>query len=169
MSCLWRTALCPGIMPLSMGPVFRRILVAVDYAPCSKAALDIAAEFARTSGGTVDLLHVFRKPEVIPPEFAVMHDKSDRSLTTLLRERSQEDMDAYLRKVTEHAGQIGRAWVDDGDPATCILEHADKGDYDLIVLGTHGRTGLDHVLLGSVAEKVVRLCPKPVLTVRSPI
>jgi nucleotide-binding universal stress UspA family protein len=57
-------------------------------------------------------------------------------------------------------------YVESGVPYKVILEHADRADVDLIVMGTHGRTGIDHYLLGSVAEKVVRHATAPVLTVR---
>jgi nucleotide-binding universal stress UspA family protein len=146
----------------------QRILVGVDYSPCSNAALALAWSFAATSGGTVDVLHVFRPPDSVPAEFTIASDKGNRSLTTLLRERAQQDMQALLTQA-KHAGiSVGSALVEDGDPARRIVERAATGNYDLVVVGTHGRSGLDHVLLGSVAEKVVRHCSRPVLTVRRP-
>jgi nucleotide-binding universal stress UspA family protein len=146
----------------------QRILVGVDYSPCSNAALELAWSFAAMSGATVDVLHVFRPPESVPPEFTISSDQGNRSLTTLLRERAQQDMQALLAQA-KHAGiSIGSALLEDGDPARCIVERAASGNYDLVVVGTHGRSGLEHLLLGSVAEKVVRHCPKAVLTVRRP-
>jgi universal stress protein A len=148
--------------------MFKRILVAVDYSPCSRAAFEQALGIAHMSGCVVDVVHALRAPEFIPPEFVVRGGKGDQTLTTLYRERAQEEMDALVSKAKQWTDRIGRAFVEDGEPAPLIVEHVKRGDYDLLVIGTHGRTGLKHFLLGSVAEKVVRMCPKPVMIVRLP-
>jgi nucleotide-binding universal stress UspA family protein len=134
-----------------LGRTLQKILVAVDYSPCSKAALDMALYLARIGGGEVDLLHVFQTPQVIPDEFRVANAASVRSLTTLLRERAQEDMEALLAAAKHQGVRVGTARLEDGDVANCILQRAEAGNYDLVVLGTHGRTGLQRVTLGSVA------------------
>ena len=76
-------------------------------------------------------------------------------------------MEGYLARVTA-AGLVGEIVVGHGVPFQEILDTAKKRQVDLIIMGTHGRTGLVHVLLGSVAEKVVRLAPCPVLIARQP-
>jgi universal stress protein A len=143
--------------------MFRRILTAVDFSPCSQVAFDMAVALARTTGAVLDVLHVFQPPKTIPPELVVHHGPGDQSLTTLVRERAREELDALLA----NSGQrIGDAILEDGDPAERIIARASTSDCDLVVVGTHGRTGLAHAMIGSIAEKVVRLCPKPVLSVR---
>jgi nucleotide-binding universal stress UspA family protein len=77
------------------------------------------------------------------------------------------DMEGYLSQVTA-AGLAGEIVVVHGTPSQEILDTAKRYQVDLIVMGTHGRTGLPHILLGSVAEKVVRLAPCPVLVARHP-
>ena len=77
------------------------------------------------------------------------------------------DMEGYLARVTA-AGLEGEIAVVHGVPFQEILDTAKKRQVDLIIMGTHGRTGLPHVLLGSVAEKVLRLAPCPVLIARQP-
>jgi universal stress protein A len=144
--------------------MFQHILVAVDFSPCSQVAFDIAVDLARATGAVLDVLHVFRPPKTIPPELEVHHGPGDEKLTTLVRERVQEELDALLAK----AGvRVGEAILEDGQPAERIIARASASDCDLVVVGTHGRTGLSHALIGSVAETVVRLCPKPVLSVRA--
>ena len=76
--------------------------------------------------------------------------------------RALDEAQQFARQI-----EVNTSFCEPGDPATTIVEHAAQGGYDLLVLGTHGRTGIAHAALGSVAEKVVRSAPCPVLTVRT--
>jgi nucleotide-binding universal stress UspA family protein len=135
----------------------RTILVPFDGSPPSLAALDFAATLADDTGATVDLLYV-EPPDVLPT--APAPAASDE----LRRARS-----AAIDDVTARLGNRLRAETRAGDPLRVILEVASAGPpYDLIVMGTHGRVGRLRVLLGSVAEGVVRNAPCAVLTVREP-
>jgi nucleotide-binding universal stress UspA family protein len=75
-------------------------------------------------------------------------------------------MKELVERASSEGIEIADARIVLGNPAAVIVEQAGSGGYDLVVLGTHGRSGLSHALVGSVAEKVVRLSPVPVLTVR---
>ena len=144
----------------------KNILVPVDFSECSRHALTYAAELAGRFGAKLDLLHVWDVPPYIPPEALVGIPGSDsRSLGQLARDHAREEMD---KLIAEHAGTLplGEALLQSGDPARTIVDVAERRASDLIVIGTHGRTGLSHLLLGSVAEKVVRRATCPVLTVR---
>jgi universal stress protein A len=145
----------------------KSILVPVDFSESSRQALAYAAELAGRFGAKLDLVHVWDVPPYIPPEALVGVPGSDaRSLGQLARDHAREEMD---KLIAEHAGQLplGEALLESGDPARIIIEVAEQRASDLIVIGTHGRTGLSHLLIGSVAEKVVRRATCPVLTVRA--
>ena len=142
-----------------MGP-FRHILVPTDFGDATQPALDLALALGRVFDAQITLVHAFDiTPFVAPSPFAVSLDiepvfaSLERELKAL-RERVQKqwaNVDAVLLRGTVHES---------------ILEVAKTRHCDLIVIGTHGRRGLAHALLGSVAEKIVRLATIPVLTVR---
>lgn len=148
-----------------MTPTIARILVPTDFSPTSDAALDFAKTIARTFGASLHLVHVFEDPAVaggfpeayapLPPDMraALVEDAN----TQLAKRLSDEERERYRATTTIVSG-VG---------ATAIVEYAQEHDVDLIVMGTHGRTGMAHLLIGSVAERVVRLAPCPVLTVRA--
>ena len=136
---------------------FRRILVPHDFSESADAALELAADLAASQGGRLAVLHVV-EPFHPPPE-----------VITWLR---QQEIGPQMKRLEEMvAARIGRRRVPVecrvvvGDPIGAILEAA--RDVDLIVMATQGRTGLPHLLIGSVAERVVRHSTKPVLTVRA--
>lgn len=150
----------------------RRILVAVDYSAHSLSALECAAAVADALGATLEVVHVRERPSYAAEELVVSTSPEHKPLGQLLNERAQAEMDLFLRKVREGADSAQRVpqsqRVIPGDPARTLLEELDKGAHDLVVLGTRGRSGLEHLLLGSVAEKLVRLSRVPVLTVPRP-
>lgn len=145
-----------------------RILVAVDFSDASLAALDLAGSLAKAVGGTLDLLHVWEVPAFLPPDVLVASAGADTAtLVALVKDRADEEM-RRLRGRAEDAGlPVSEARTEPGYPGTVIPDRAKEGGYDLVVVGTHGRTGLGRLLLGSVAEKVVRHCAVPVLVARS--
>jgi nucleotide-binding universal stress UspA family protein len=144
----------------------KNILVPVDFSDSSRKALFAAAELAVAYAARIDLLHVWEVPPYIPPEAMVGVPGSDaRSLGQLARDHAHEEL---ARLTGELGGQLplGETLLESGDPARTIVEVAARRGSDLIVIGTHGRTGLSHLLLGSVAERVVRRASCPVLTIR---
>jgi len=142
---------------------FKHILVPTDFSACSLGALDLAISLAATFDADLTLLHCWEVP--IYPYLDYMLSSPDliTSLENAATKRLAEELE-WVKK--QHPGaksalSMGLAWQQ-------ILEVAKQLRPDLIVMGSHGRHGLDHVLLGSVAEKVVRLSEVPVLTVRAP-
>ncbi|MBM3820879.1 MAG: universal stress protein [Acidimicrobiia bacterium] len=135
--------------------MFTRILVPTDFSVQADAALAHARALAAQFGATLHVLHVFENVFLR----AVVGDPRD--LETAAR-RSLEDR---LTPEDRQLGAVAELQVGD-EPAKEIAQYARGAGIDLIVMGTHGRTGLPHVLLGSVAEHVVRTAPCPVLTLR---
>jgi nucleotide-binding universal stress UspA family protein len=141
----------------------RRILVGLDFSDTSEHALDVAVELARRNGASLMLLHVYQVPGYAFPETVV--PAPPEMLDQLIADNERE-----LARLAGRARAAGVPVTWDqvaGAPSTEIVERARRG-CDLVVVGTHGRTGIRHALLGSVAERVVRRCPVPVLTVRHP-
>jgi nucleotide-binding universal stress UspA family protein len=142
----------------------RRILVPVDFSPHAEQALKYGAALAEKFGAELYLLHVFQNlavyqtevvsgaPPILPPvEQLTASARSE--LGRLVQSKN-------LQRLAVHAEVV------EGSPVEEIVAYAGERSIDLVVLGTHGRGWLAHALLGSVAEKVVRKAPCPVLTVR---
>lgn len=145
-----------------------RILVPVDFSPCSRAALDYAVFLSERIGATIDVLHVWEPPQHAAPEmFVLWHQDSHLTLSEFAESEAAQEMDRFLSSV-ERKMLRARGRLEVGEPVSTILRCATDGEYDLIVMGTHGRTGLAHLISGSVAERVVRRAPCPVTTVRLP-
>jgi nucleotide-binding universal stress UspA family protein len=142
-----------------MGAV-RKMLVPLDGSPPSLAALDHAVALAEDSGAAVDVLHVES-----PDEFEV---GSSVSLSEAARLEAERAIEAALVRAEARLGERIARRTALGTPLRRIVELANAGRYDLIVMGTHGHVGRLHAILGSVAEGVVRNAPCPVLTVREP-
>jgi len=149
-----------------MKPI-RRILVATDFSDCAREAIDYALSFAERVGAEVDIVHVVERPVYF--EVGVAHSLQLRhDVDQWLRELKQaasKRLEALVSEVRKRSPGV-RSWLREGMPVEQILNAARETTADLIVIGTHGRTGLPHVLLGSVAERVVRGAACPVLTVR---
>jgi universal stress protein A len=152
---------------LSLMPRFERLLCPIDFSECSDAALEYALNLAERFDGHVDVLHAQATPASLSPELSVWADSGQSQLGAVIEQHAQEQMKALMAKLeARFRGRI-TAEVVVGEPVLAILERAAQRDYDLIVLGTHGRTGLAHLVLGSVAERVLRRAPCAVLTVRA--
>ncbi len=165
-----------------MNKTIENILVPVDFSPYSTEALLYAATLADHLASTVVVLHVIAK-EI---EEQTVHQRAGRGVPLLgvtsetlgvspemheavvvdLRERAQTALQHFLP--SELSGRSVELRVEIGHPFEQILEVAKGERVDMIVMGTHGRTGLAHIVLGSVAERVVRMAPCPVLTVKAP-
>jgi nucleotide-binding universal stress UspA family protein len=133
------------------------ILCPIDFSPTAERALDLASSLAKDSGAVLLILHVMRCPRVYD---------GDMCGDTV---RTAADVMASFNQV--HPTKDGVPCVRSlqwGDPEQVILQTACDQNVDVIVMGTHGRTGLRRLLMGSVAEHVVRRAPCPVLTVRQP-
>jgi nucleotide-binding universal stress UspA family protein len=143
----------------------RRILCPLDFSRFSRHALEQAIALARESGAVVSALHVYS----VAPVADVVMAGAPAAIEPVRQTAPQRA--ALLAELGEFTGEVDAAGVtlrtaiDEGDPVARILDHAVDEAADLLVMGTHGRAGFERLLLGSVAEKVLRKAPCPVLTV----
>lgn len=147
----------------------KTILVPIDFSECSRAALDCALSIAERHGAKVTALHV---PEVMPEALNLRLTNEGGAVSTygeFAVQNGKKALDKFLEEAgKDRAGAIEKL-VEAGRPRDSILRVAKDKGYDLIVMGTHGRTGRAHALAGSVTESVVRMASCPVLTVRQPL
>jgi universal stress protein A len=164
---------CPGAVGkkttsgIIRGMRWQTLLVPHDYSPCADRALALAVDLARTHQSRIVLVHVTDLPPGLTADAMI----TDRESGEVVR------VDAYasaqaMRELEQRAAPLRAGGLDVstrsvlGDLDEGILAAARDAGADLIVMGTHGRTGLAHLFLGSIAEKVLRHAPIPVLTVR---
>jgi nucleotide-binding universal stress UspA family protein len=144
--------------------MYRRILVAVDGTEASERALSEAIRIAKLCGGAIRCVFVARQPAMLGNPMMnvtaitdVMEATGTRALTHAAEAAKRAEIPAETRFVNTNEIPI----------AKMLLREANAWDADLIAIGTHGRTGVDHFLIGSVAEGVIREASKPVLLVRA--
>jgi nucleotide-binding universal stress UspA family protein len=139
--------------------VIHRILCPVDFSEGAEAALSYAVFLAGQLGAKIHVLHVYQLPIYALPDGALMPGPD---YAVRLQEDVAKGLDTLLARYPDVTIE---KHVTEGIPHHCIVEQAKEVDAQLIVMGTHGRTGLEHFLVGSVAERVVRTSPVPVVTV----
>ena len=139
-----------------------KILVPVDFSDHSSRALDYALELAKKFGSEVRLLHSYPiNVAGISPYGLVLPESFDRDI----REAAAKQLDEWAARARE-AGIEVKTTVTPQFPSEAIARQAEEVGADLIVMGTRGLTGLKHVMLGSVAERTLRISPCPVLTLK---
>lgn len=156
---------------------FKKILCPVDLSEFSLQALRLAVKIAESSDATLDILHVIHNPfdeiyltEITQTDPALIEayaGEPQRRAKVLkaTEERSEVLLKQFCHDAVQHWSKV-RYHIRDGDPFERILDGAEDFLTDLIVLATHGRTGIKRLVIGNVAEKVVRHAPCPVLTVK---
>lgn len=144
-----------------MGPI-RRILVAVDFSEHSARAVEVATALAKALEAELHVVHGFdlRVPMLTPYEVAI-----PESYIALSREAATKRLAEVVEKIAE-AGVTAQPHLADASGAPAIAYTAERIEADLIVMGTRGNTGLKHLVLGSVAERTLRLAPCSVLSVK---
>lgn len=142
---------------------FTKILVAIDFSDSSDNAFQASIMLAREFSAKLLIVHVINEP-VDLRGFYVPHISFDK-LEEEIEEGAKKLMESFCRQHVRDF-ETYETFIVPGIPYEAIIGRAVDEGADLIVIGTHGRTGLDHVLFGSTAEKVVRKSPLPVLTVR---
>ena len=145
--------------------MFSRILVPTDFSPPSDAALEYARLLAAKFGASLRLLHVIDDPSASSDFVADGFAPSTQSIREELLADARDRL-AHVMNLADRAHLHAMADAVIGMPAAAIVDYAAATGTSLIVMGTHGRTGLAHLLMGSVAEQVVRTAGCPVLTVR---
>lgn len=141
-----------------------RILVPVDFSPCSATALEYAVHMAEKLSATIDVLHVWQAPQL------VVADGSMPPLAVFAHTQAGQAMKAFLEELEERGVRpdMVHGRLACGEPAQSILDVAESGRYELIVMGRHGRGRFSHLFVGSVTEKVSRRASIPVLTMHRP-
>lgn len=145
----------------------KNVLVATDFSAPSETALNYARAMARSFGAQLHVLHIFEplwitSADVVGGGVALatmiqgLEDTARKQLEEAVTEADRRELKAVAEMVTSES------------PAREIANYANEHKVDLLVIGTHGRSGISRMLIGSVAEKVVRLAPCPVLTVHHP-
>ena len=139
-----------------------KVLCPIDFSDPARAAMRAAVDVCRLTSGELTLFHAYELPGYTLPEGSVV--ASPKMLQDL-----SDQADVHLAEWKHLAEEMGATKVNVekgiGEPALSIVELARERGFDLVVVGTHGRTGFRHALLGSVAERVVRRAGCPVLTI----
>jgi universal stress protein A len=148
-----------------MKPDIRRILVPIDFSPTSDQALHYAAALAEEFGASLKIVHVIEDRLMTGPWPAEVYLGELPKLREDLVKDAERRMVTCLESLTaKNIAATGEVLI--GGPSHVILEQASTSAVDLIVMGTHGRTGITHLLIGSVAERIIRHAPCPVFVVR---
>jgi universal stress protein A len=143
--------------------MFQKILVPLDFSDYTDEIMNTAVQIAQRFGSTMHLLHVIPNMDYFTPYESFF---SAENLVNVQREIEREvgkDMEAVAKKIKDIP--VTKA-IHTGVAVLEIVDYVRTENIDLVVMGTHGRGGLEHILIGSVAEKVVRRSPCPVLTIR---
>ena len=143
----------------------RHILMATDLSAYSKEALDYAIYLAQSLKADLYLLHVFEIPQFSHAGVSPSMQPEVHKWIGQVSQQESKKLQTLVKKIRQHGVKVSGIFQQ-GKPFLEILKTAGKIKADLIVLGTHGRTGMAHVMMGSVAEKVVRQSSCPVFTVR---
>lgn len=144
----------------------RRVLVPVDFSECSKRALRFAYDLAQAVGASIEVVHVWQPPSFVSPDLLVFDPEAESvSLRDWVRAEAHRAMGSFMDEMRAPDGVSVEPRLEHGDPAETIERLIEETQPDLVVMGTHGRTGVARLLAGSVAERTVRLATCPVLTV----
>lgn len=156
----------PKAAPLPRPGVPKRLLVPVDFSDGSRAAFERAAALAEACGAAIDVLNVVHQLSAVEGAEMVVRAEGDSNLPfeRWTRTRGLDELEVFLSRARGHDRAELRVEV--GEPAEAIIEAARLEGYDLVVMGTHGRSGLERWMVGSVAERVAREAPCPVMTCR---
>jgi len=150
---------------------FQRILVPTDFSNCSQSACDLALTLATKFVSSIELLHVDQPPAwqgfVIPELVVSMPNEASTPLGQFIQTRAQRSLEQIVDRLQRAGVTQVRHRMESGEPGSIIVRIANEEHFDLIVMGTHGRQGLERLVMGSVTERVVRQASCPVLTVRA--
>jgi nucleotide-binding universal stress UspA family protein len=138
---------------------FRHILAPVDFEPCSERALEAAVDLALKFDSKLTLIHAW---DVSGYLYATPYVSPD--VWDMIRDAGKKQLEAKLAEVRKRLPRAESLLVR-GSPGPEVIAAVEKLNADLVIVGSHGRRGLSRVFLGSVAEKIVRGCPVPVLSV----
>jgi nucleotide-binding universal stress UspA family protein len=138
----------------------KKMLAPIDFSNYSMDALNGAAELARDTGALLHVLHV-----IAPHRSLFEQESTELAREAAMTEQSEEELARIKKDVLGNSDKVVTAVVT-GPPVVKIVDYARENQIDLIMMATHGHTGAEHLLIGSVAEKVARLAPCSVLIFR---
>jgi len=144
----------------------KKVLVPIDFSDYSKNALKYAVNFAKSFNAEIILVYVV-EPVIYPPDFS-MGQIAMPSINAEWDDRAKDELQKLAKSDIAGAGNV-KTVIKTGKPFVEIIETAKEENVDLIIIATHGHSGVEHILFGSTAEKVVRKAPCPVLTLREPL
>jgi universal stress protein A len=145
-----------------MSQMFTKILAPIDFSVDSYAAMERAWELAKSAGAELHLLHV------VPPQHLITlpgEQAAESARETILLEQAEEELTRIKRETLENSAKVMLAAIV-GPPVQKITDYAGQQSIDLILLSRHGRTGLGHMIIGSVAEKLTRYAPCALMVLR---
>jgi len=148
--------------------IWKTILVPHDFSSSANHAVAIARDEAKAHSAKLLLLHVIDLPTSIKPDTVIVPDENGAPIN--VKDYAVRQAEAHLADLAARVAKDGvtaQTFLRLGKPEDEIVKFATENKVDLIAMGTHGRTGLEHMLVGSVAERVVRSSPCAVLTIRS--
>jgi nucleotide-binding universal stress UspA family protein len=148
---------------------WKTILVPHDFSSSANHALAIARDEAKAHGAKILVLHVIELPSQFIADSVIMPEPTGAPIN--VKDYAVRQAEAHLSDLAARLAKDGATittFIRVGKPTDEITQFATENAVDLVIMGTHGRTGLAHMLLGSVTERVVRTCPMPVLTIRHP-
>lgn len=151
---------------MDLTQVINKVLVPIDFSDYSKNALRYAVQFAKQFKAKIFLVYVV-EPMIYPADFS-MGQVAIPSMDADVQTRAEEELQNLAKSLVDKSTEV-ETIIRTGKPFVEIIETANEKDIDLIIIATHGHTGVEHLLFGSTAEKVVRKAPCPVLTLREPI
>lgn len=149
------------------GMAWKTILVPHDFSASANHATAIARDEARVHGGSIVLLHVIDLPYQLGPDALIVPEENSAPIS--VKQYAIQSAEAHLQDIADRLAKDGvtaTGVIKVGTPVDEINQTADEHKADLVVMGTHGRTGLRHLMAGSVTERVVRSSRVPVLTIR---
>jgi nucleotide-binding universal stress UspA family protein len=146
----------------------QKILVPVDGSECASAALEYAYALAGALHASVDIIYAYEMPPMLAPDLSILGPGgTHQTVEAWMSRDARGELEKVLAKSPSPPGVSTRNQTIAGAPRSAILAYAESNACDLIIMGTHGRNGLNRFMMGSVAEAVLRKSPVPVLTVRS--
>lgn len=142
--------------------MFKKILCPVDFSEFTDEILEYALDIAKKYNAELHLIHIIPNLNYFTPYESFFTPENLVVVEKNMETEVNKDFDDLMKKINVPAKKI----IKNGTAFVEIIDYVRKESIDLIIMGTHGRTGLEHILIGSVAERVVRKAPCPVLTVR---
>jgi nucleotide-binding universal stress UspA family protein len=142
--------------------MFKKILCPLDFSEFTDEIVDYAVSIAGKFGAELHFLHVIPNLNYYTPYESFLTPENLIALESSIETEVGKDFDKIMKKIDMPVKKV----IKNGAPFVEIIEYVKAESIDLVVMGTHGRSGIEHILIGSVAEKVVRKSPCPVLTIR---